>query len=332
MDKTKNTINNFFLCDELSFISQHIIKNIPKDEAEIIKVMLEKVINNEFVFEDEKEQEQLVNAIEIYYKYKCSPYSTSKSRISDINAGIKCYTKALNTINNEPTEIKRLNNSIKSLLEVNQHNYVTGFLNYFMTIPEIVDSLKSSLKDVRILNLHEFDKLDRNQWFECGSNITRILGAKYLKNYFNENGVKNFDVPEFIVVVENCNDNKTLQIKLHLDNDFPMAVSILNAKIYSRKIIGEPVAIYHLENEILRYCKYVDLYGDNGNIIRDDDTGVDYVVDTEANSFDIMKNKMDCLPFKCPTNWRRFLLFSKYYFWATNNVDRTRSCVVDVIV
>jgi hypothetical protein len=60
------------------------------------------------------------------------------------------------------------------------------------------------------------------------------------------------------------------------------AISLLNAKIYFKEIRGVPKANTY-QNELSK-IRYIDVRGDNGNLIKTDD-GELYIVDTEPKYF-----------------------------------------------
>jgi len=178
---------------------------------------------------------------------------------------VECsYLNICNSLKTNKNYLRDLKQKSEQLLQSRPIFEVVGNLHYLMTIDEIKENLASSLKNVRILDPYEFSNLNFcDQWFECkSSDISRIFGAKYLKRKFSENNILSFDVPEFIIVTENYNLNsnkKNLKVKIHFGKDFPVAHSIFNAKIYSRKIIGYPVANQHQGNHILQHLGYIDL-------------------------------------------------------------------------
>lgn len=334
MDYFNKMMNLYFegkfgLIMDLKFIDK-----IPENQAVIVREFLDKFNLN--VFADNKKKFDVV--VEIYNKFCESQdnywYSPiSEDSINNMNKDLKSFENLLKSLESNPSMINDFKNNIKCLLQENPHNYVSGNLHYLMSKSEIRDSLVSSLEGVRVLTPSEFSELDENQWFECNSNhISRIFGAKYLKSCFEKNGVTKFRVPEFIIVVDNNDNNKTLKMTIHFGNYFPSVTIVSGARIFSEKIIGKNVANQYVGDKTLLGCQYDDLIGDNGNIIRDD-SGVNFIVDTETNSFD-MKNTMTCLPYKNPCTWNKFLIFSRHHFFATNvdTFDKIQYCEIDVTI
>jgi len=315
---------NFYLQNTFSNIfSKDIVDKMQVEKNKIINDLLSKVKQDDFIFSDNLQQFDLATSLyNEHIKLLNDEWSIpiQQSEIKKIKRITKLYSNLFNNLETNQGSFDNLKDKSNKILQENQIYEVAGNLHYLMTHDEIKATISESLKNVRKFTSYEFNQLDSNEWFECKStNVSRILGANYLKKKFRNENIITLDVPEFIIVIENYNENKPLKIKIHLDSSFPIATSIFDVKIYSRKIIGDPVAIKYTNNSTLKDCGYVDLLGDNGNIIRDH-LGIAHVVDTESNSFDI-KNVME---------HKDFLLFTKYYFWAVNSIDGPKYCVIDV--
>lgn len=317
----------FYLLDKFSkMFLNDVINTMQPKQAKIINDFISSVKLGNFVLDNNLKQLDLL--VEIYNNHieELDDYflmQIEQDDLDELKRVEKFYLEIFDRLELDEKYNDDLRKESNQILQANQIFEIAGNLHYSMTLDEMKAKLASNLKNVRIFNSYEFDKLDsRDQWFQCNSSdVSRILGANYLKKKFNEIGETTFDVPEFIIVIENYNIGKPLKIKIHFGGSFPIATSIFDVKIYSRKIIGRPVANQYQGNHTLYNCGYVDLGGDNGNIIQDD-SGISFIVDTEFNSFDM----------KIMTDQKDFLLFTKYYFWTINSLNDYKYCEVDVIV
>lgn len=166
---------------------------------------------------------------------------------------------------------------------------IAGNISYMLNLDEINEVLKNKVhtlmnmgKIVHQTNFHITEWYDRPS-----TNLTRIWGADYIKNLIEESNNTTFDVPEYIIVLEN--DAKALECSITCMNDkTPMITDLLNGKIYFKKIEGECVANNLRSNMFLNNIGYVDMNGDNCNIIQDSN-GINWIVDTEFSAFDFTK-------------------------------------------
>lgn len=170
---------------------------------------------------------------------------------------------------------------------------VSGGISYAMTIDEMREVAKQkfqALKDQdKIITPREFEAI-KNNYHEVEpqhTDLTRVWGADYLKKRFTENNTQNFDVPDYVIVTENPNH---LKIELNLANsENPRISALKNGHIYFQRIEGTPIA--NTVGHNIKSTGYADFatgghdQQKNRNILKDNTSGINYVVDTEIKSF-----------------------------------------------
>jgi hypothetical protein len=160
------------------------------------------------------------------------------------------------------------------------YNYLTGPINLFLSDDEVKNKLLDSFNELKvdgkIINKKDFtDEYIKENNFYIDRNHTdmgRIFGA-----YFINGRNRAFKAPDFIIVVENESD---IQCTINYGN-IP-SIQLVNAKIYFKEVKGESCANRY--KGALNDIGYIDVQGDNGNLIKTDD-GELYIVDTEPKSF-----------------------------------------------
>jgi len=208
-----------------------------------------------------------------------------------------------------------------------------GGINYLMTLDEMEQRAKEKFVRMKqrglILSEKEFEDIKHNYLvpeeeqrkrkkevvaWPSTTDLTRIWGADYLKNEIKRLGnLQSFDVPNYVIVADNP-DN----IKVELGFRKPLFSSIAflqNAHVYFEKITGEYVGHYYRDSALSK-VGFKDF--NPSNIIKSDPTRKNYIVDTEAKSFDYQ-----------PTSKIRklFEYASKKFKYLNNNIE---SCTFDI--
>ncbi len=195
------------------------------------------------------------------------------------------YTKLVN-------QYKRLENNLTGFKNfLKRYSLVTlfGGINYTMTLNEMGQKIKEKFSEMKknglIMSRDEFKKIEKIYFTEKPStDLTRIWGEEYLKSKINESEYLQgkYDVPKYVIVADNKN-----RIKVKFDfgiEMFPMIIALENATIYFVKIVGVRSAFSSTVKADLSPIGFDD-FSDPGNIIREKNTNMYYVVDTEFKSF-----------------------------------------------
>lgn len=111
---------------------------------------------------------------------------------------------------------------------------ICGNIDYFMTKEEIQERVYEIFKDLKIVTTKEFEELNlKKKYKNVGHDLTRILGAKYLKD-------NKIHVPEFIIVCDKSKSKSDIIIKVSCWNEVYMQYSdLVNAIIYAEFIDGD---------------------------------------------------------------------------------------------
>lgn len=198
---------------------------------------------------------------------------------------------------------------------------IAGGLIWKMSLDEMRNAIREKFKALyhggKILTKDQFDKIKHAYYTGPGSGsdkLTRIWGADYLKKYFVDHNVSYYDVPEYVLVVD---DPRHIAVKLGLAGLFPK-LELFNGRVYFANIRGKSVA---KESELLRQTGYKD-FKDPGNVIEDEQTGKRFVVDTEIKSFEPLLSPKDELLFN----------YAKRRFWMMNkpNTDMLGNYIITI--
>jgi hypothetical protein len=133
---------------------------------------------------------------------------------------------------------------------------ISGNLDFRFTDEQIQTIIKNKLLDFRqrgiLVTKEEFAKEDLNKWHRqrainlqtsmehpdnSMADITRILGADYLRDIFNKNLDKSLAVPNYRLVVDNIQNIKTV---VTCDKKYGLVFYGVQGVIYAEKIIGKP--------------------------------------------------------------------------------------------
>ncbi len=194
-------------------------------------------------------------------------------------------------------------NSINSLhIDPKVNPY--GDMNYAMTLKEMEQIVKNKFDAMKqkglIISKEEFEKIKKSYYIDNThrdqlTDLTRIWGAKYLKEKINKSDKLHgqYDVPDYIIVADNP---EKINVELWFGENFPTAGRLKNAKIFFKNIEGAPIGCNPSVFDDIgprSAVGYADLSLDNSvwtarhceNVIKDTVSGINYIVDTESRSF-----------------------------------------------
>lgn len=202
-----------------------------------------------------------------------------------------------------------------------------GGIDYTMTLNEMGKKIKEKFSEMKkngwIISKDEFKKIEKNYFTEKPSNnLSRIWGVEYLKGKINKSEYLQgkYDVPKYVIVAD---DPDHIKVKLYFGNlRFPILSSLENATIYFIKIVGVPAGLSFEVKFDLSPIGFDD-FSDPGNIIREKNTNMYYVVDTELKSFKREVNNPQLKDMLEYTR-KRFLYFNKKilnYFNYTYDIN-----------
>ncbi len=199
------------------------------------------------------------------------------------------------------SQYKRLENNLTGFKNfLKRYSLVTlfGGINYAMTLDEMEKKIKAKFSEMKknglIMSKDEFKKIEKIYFTEKpDTDLTRIWGGEYLKSKINESEYLQgkYDVPKYVIVAD---DKNRIKVKFDFGIEmFPMAITLENATIYFVKIVGVPAGLSSTVKADLSPIGFND-FSDPGNIIREKNTNMYYVVDTEFKSFkwDIKSEKI----------------------------------------
>ena len=267
----------------------------------------------------------LLTVISLVYKNTDSMQQTQKTTFSKAEIVQILIKKKRNET--EPEAPLSVFEELYPLHEKNLDNYkkhfpkyaLTGGITYLMSLDEIATIIQAHLEVMRsegkILTEEEFAELNKDEWVDQKNNLTRVWGGQFLQKEFQERGLQNHKVPEYILVVK---DLKNIQIKIWFGRCFPIATEILNGNIYAKKIVGKPsgrqMGITGADSRRLGYTKYSD-----PSIVETQD-GSKYFIDTQYDSFydgnpasHFLQNRVPAYGILCSYLEERFKL--------TNHID-----------
>lgn len=169
-----------------------------------------------------------------------------------------------------------------------------GGINSVMTFEEMKTKIKQKFQAMKELGLIitsvDFEKIKNDYYPLPRTNLTRIWCADYLKNESKAFSALNnhYDVPGYIIVL-NDPDQETIKLKWFFSDLFPLAQEIQNACIYFKEVKGKGAANPRNEKLVRDIGPESEIgftdFGDLENIIKENETGKYYIVDTELKSF-----------------------------------------------
>ena len=205
------------------------------------------------------------------------------------------YKKKYNELVNQYKRLEDNLTGFKNFLESYHLVTLFGGINYAMTLDEMKKKIKAKFSEMKIISKDEFKKIEKIYFTEKpDTDITRIWGGEYLKSKINESEYlqEKYDVPKYVIVADDDPDHIKVKFDFGIEM-FPMAIVLENATIYFVKIVGVPAGLSSTVKFDLSPIGFDD-FSDPGNIIREKNTNMYYVVDTEFKSFkwDIKSEKI----------------------------------------
>lgn len=183
-----------------------------------------------------------------------------------------------------------------------------GGINYTMTLTEMQQKVEEKFNELKknklILSKDQFEPI-KDKYFLPRSNLTRVWGTDYLRSKINFSEMlrNKYDVPNYVIVLDNPNK---ASVNISFENEyFPQVFEVENGSIYFEKIMGTGISSWACpavqDIGTKSGIGYND-FSDAGNIIMQEGTNKNYIVDTEEKSFKIRSLTINLLVYA----WTRF--------------------------